>query len=108
MAREEKILALLEQGRIDAMRTEAARQERYKGEDAERVRVRAEEDKAYAQGDLDREAVKAEMQASIAARGLTPEAQVATLSAQVAHLTEVVEAAKVAAPVTPPAPAPVV
>lgn len=88
MAREENVLSLLEQGRIDAQHTEAARQARYKGEDAERIRVRAEEDRAYAQGDVDRKAVEAEMQAAIASRGMTPEAKIASLSAKVAHLEE--------------------
>lgn len=98
MAREEQVLVLLEQGRVDAVHTEAARQERYKGEDAERVRVRAEEDRAYAQGNVDRQTIEAQMREAIAARGLTPEAQVASLSARVTRLAELVEPAKTEPP----------
>lgn len=90
MAHEERVLALLEQGRMQAEATEALRQARYKSEDADRVRVRAEEDKTRDQGNADREAKVDELEAAIAARGLTQEAQIAALQQQVAHLATLV------------------
>lgn len=90
MANEEATIALLEQGRVAAEHTEAARQARYASEDAERVRVRANEDKARDQGNADREAKVAHLEAAISARALTPEAQIAALQQQVAHLATLV------------------
>lgn len=101
MAQEDIVLAQIEQGRIEAERTEAMRQERYKNEDAATARIRAAEDRLYAEGDAHRDAVKASLEATLAARANTPEKQaqdaIEALQARIAHLESLAPAEKPAA-----------
>lgn len=102
---EEIALAQLEAGRVEAEKTEAARQARYASEDAARVAARAEDARLVAEGAAHRDAMKAQFQAALADRLNTPEKQaadkIAELTAQIAHI----EALVAPAPVAPVAPA---
>lgn len=102
---EENVLALLETGRVEAEKTEEARQARYKSEDAARVALRAREDELSAEGHAVREGKKAEMEAAIAARDMTPQAQIAAQADRIAKLEALVEGrgAEVAPVVAEPA-----
>lgn len=94
----EVVLATIEQGRVEGLTTEAARQARYIVEDAHTKRVRGFEDSLVVQGAVDREAMIATMKSRITARDETPEkaaeaAKIAALQARIAEV-EALMAAK--------------
>jgi hypothetical protein len=92
---EEDTLALLEQGRLDALQAEEMRHARYKAEDDATAAKRAQEDDLHAEGDRVREAKVAEMNEAIKARGQTAEAQIADQNVRIAALEEALAAKEV-------------
>jgi hypothetical protein len=92
MAYEEKMLALLEHGRIEAEHTEASRQARYLKEDDIRLLLRAQEDVAVAVGASDRLAAEDALKAAIIARDAPEEGtREAVYAARISYLESLVE-----------------
>lgn len=96
MGTEEADLARLEEGRIEAEKTEAERQARYLSEDEQRTRERAAEDAAVVAGAAHREEVKAALEASLANLLNTPETRAAETIAKLRARVEALESASVA------------